>query len=319
MIDKLVQKVARRVVKNRWNYNPAEFEKASSLGFFNVLSVRAGRYWLKAEAVCSRHCSALHTQGTALYFNPLGMLVTHKCPPAVCPHAVAAISPIVYLYYDYLLRGKDPGSIVFASVPCTDVGVEYGGLGTNLFRITYEKMPLWESARFLLSLAPYLVFKNRKAMGTGKDEHPAENIRGQSSERLGRGLALTEKEMEAFLKSPDRARRVRGAERFRDYRIVLEVVESEACICGHSKGETFELDSLGRLLSGPNQKPVCILALARAWYRVLIILERMAQQADEKEPDFSGALLDLPISCVGGGLPLSPCGRILMTARAQKP
>jgi len=318
MIDKLFQKVVRRVVKNRWGYTPEEMEKASSLGFFKVVNIRAGRYWLKAEAVCSRHCSALHTQGTALYFNPLGMLITHKCSEAVCPHAVAAISPIVYLYYDYLLRGQDPGSIIFGTMPCTDIGVEYCGLGTNLFRISYEKMPLWESARFLLSFAPYLVFKNRKAVVAGKDEHPAENIRGQSSEQLVLGLAPTEKEMEAFLKSPDRARRVRGAERFRDYRIVLEVVESEACICGHSKGETFQLDSLGRLLSGANQKPVCILALARAWYRVLIILEQMARQADEKEPDFSGALLNLPISCVGGGLALGPCGRILMTARAQK-
>ena len=319
MIDNLIRKIAQRVMIRRWSYSPAEFEKASRLGFLDALNIRAGRYWLKAEAVCSHNCSALHTQGKALYFNPLGMLVTHKCPPAVCPHAVAAASPLVYLYYDYLLRGQDPASIVYATVPCTDVGVEYGGLGRNLFRITYERMPIWESARFLLRFAPFLVLTNKKAVPAGKDAHRADDSPGQPSDQPGLGTALSEREMEVFLKSPERARRLRGSERFRDYRIVLEVVNSEACICGHSKGDTFELDSMGRLLSGPTPTSVCILALARAWYRVLIVLERMAQQADEKEPDFSGALLDLPISCAGGGLPLSTCGRILMTARVQAP
>ena len=319
MISELIRKVAQRVIIRRWNYSPAEFEKASRLGFLDVVSIRAGRYWLKAEAVCSHHCSALHTQGKALYFNPLGMLVTHKCPPAVCPHAVAAISPIVYLYYDYLLRGQDPASIIFATVPCTDVGAEYGGLGRNLFRITYEKMTLWESARFLLWFAPFLVFTNRKAVPAGRDAHGVEDTPGQPSTQPGQGTALSEKEMEAFLKSPERAKRLRGSERFRDYRIVLEIVESDGCICGHLKGETFELDSIGRLVPNANQKPICILALARAWYRVLVILERMAQQADAQEPDFSGTLLDLPISCVGGGLALGPCGRILLAARVQNP
>jgi hypothetical protein len=53
------------------------------------------------------------------------------------------------------------------------------------------------------------------------------------------------------------------------------------------------------------------MALNKIWWRVMLILERMAA-AGESGGDFEGPLFDLAMSCYGAGLPLGACGEILM-------
>jgi len=112
--------------------------------------------WIKAEPICSSHCSGCHNEGRPLYFNALGLLLRHKCPPFVCIHALSQLSPLIYVYYDCLLEGRDPNEMLFKHVTCTDIGLEAGGLGKNLFRVTVEKMPFVEFMRFMLTMSFYL-------------------------------------------------------------------------------------------------------------------------------------------------------------------
>jgi hypothetical protein len=59
------------------------------------------------------------------------------------------------------------------------------------------------------------------------------------------------------------------------------------------------------------------MALSKIWWRVMLMLERMAA-ADGGEVDFESKLFDLPMNCYGAGLPLGACGEIMMKVEVRK-
>jgi uncharacterized repeat protein (TIGR04076 family) len=305
------------IIMNRWGYTRSEYAKASELGLFNALGLEAMQYWLVADPVCSNHCSGCHNEGKPLYFDPMGMLIRHKCPPGICIHGLSQISPLIYDYYDHLLQGKDPNDMIFNHVTCTDAGLELGGLGNNLFRLERERMPLLEQVRFMLRLMPYLFIRNKNARGECRALKEAPTSGGPDPDEYMKGLPLEPGELEAFLASPQRVRRLRAAERFQDHHIVVKVVSSRACPAGHKEGEEFHIDSMGIILPPEGGKGICIMALTKIWWRVLLMLERMAA-AGEGEGDFEGKLFDLPMNCYGAGLPLGVCGEIMMTVSVRR-
>ena len=122
--------------------------------------------------------------------------------------------------------------------------------------------------------------------------------------------------MNVFLSSPKRVKRLRSIERFKDHHIVIKVVSSESCIAGHKDSDEFYLDVVGRVLQPRNIEGICIMALNKIWWRVMLVLEGMA--AANEEGDFKGVLFDLPMSCYGAGLPLGACGKIMMKLEIRK-
>lgn len=317
-IDRLMQPVMRRISLNRWDYTEEEFQQAGRLGLFAALELKAMGHWLVAEPVCSAHCSGCHNEGRPLYLNAMGMLIRHKCPPSICIHGLSQLSPIVYNYYDHLLQGKDPNDMVFNHATCTDTGLEMGGLGRNLFRVTYEKMPFFEFMRFMLSMTPYVLFRNTRGRGDCRAVQEAPVTGGPAPTDFMKALPLDEEELEAFLASPGRARRLRAAEKYRHHRIVVSVTSARACPAGHREGDEFQIDTLGRVQAPPDGHGVCIMALHKIWWRVMLVLERMAA-AGARENDFQSPLFDLVMSCYGAGLPLGACGQILMRVEVRQP
>lgn len=312
MVEKVVEKAVLRIVRNRWGYTEEELAAARRTGLVEAIGIRDLAYWIKAEPVCSRHCMGENYEGRPLYFDAMGGLIRRKCPPSICVHGLSQLSPLIYSYYDHMLRGVDPNRMVFHTVACTDPGIKQGGLGSCTFRLSRERMPLLEFVLHNFRLIPYLFVWNRRQRGGcsaaqelsgGESPHPTEFMRR---------LPMSEGDLDAFLARPEREKRLRAMERFRDHRIVLRVVEAVACPAGHTSGEEIILDPCGRVLMEETGRDVCILALHKAWFRVLLLLERMAQAPEEGEPDLSGPLFDIPISCYGGAWPLGACGRILM-------
>ncbi len=316
-IDRLMKPILKRIVMNRWDYNEEEYNKAGELGLFDVLNLEAMKYWIKADPVCSDHCSGCHNEGRPFYFNALGLLIKHKCPSFVCIHGLSQISPLIYTYYDKLLEGKDPNDMVFKHVTCTDIGLEMGGLGKNFFRVTVEKMPFIEFARFMLTMSGYLLYRNRKARGRCLAIQNAPVSGGPPPSESMKQLPLDPQELEAFLASPERVKRLQAIEKFRDHRIVIRVIASSACLAGHREGDEFLIDPIGVVGPPADGKGVCIMALHKAWWRVLLMLERMAA-AEGDEEKFASKIFDLPMNCYGAGLPLGPCGEILMRVEVRK-
>ncbi|MBN1363571.1 MAG: hypothetical protein JW976_02070 [Syntrophaceae bacterium] len=316
-LNTLMKPIMRRITKNRWDYNDQELNKAAELGLFDVIDLKAMRHWIVADPICSVHCSGCHNEGRPLYFNALGMLIRHKCPSGICIHGLSQLSPIIYNYYDYMLQGKDPSEMIFNHATCTDIGLEMGGLGNNLFRVTYEKMPFLEFLRFMLTMTPYLFIRNKRARGQSRVLKETVNKGGAIPDEYMKGLPLEQEELESFLASPKRVKRLRAIEKFRNHHIVVRVVSSNACIAGHKKGDEFLIDSMGLVLPRQDEKGVCIMALTKIWWRVMLMLERMAN-AENGKGDFKSKLFDLPINCYGTGLPLGACGEILMKVEVRE-
>ena len=317
LTDKLMKPIFVRMIKNRWDYTDEEYNKAAGLGFFDIFDVNAMQYWLVARPVCALHCSGCHNEGRPLYFNAMGGLIKHKCPPGTCIHGLSQLSPIIYNYYDHLLQGKNPNDMVFSQATCTDAGLEMGGLGSNLFSVTYEKMPITEFWRFMLTMVPYLFVRNKKARGKCQAIKEAPTTGGPEPNEYMKSLPIAPQELEAFLASPGRVKRLQAAEKFQDHRIVVKVVSSNACIAGHKAGDEFVIDPIGRLQPSADGHGICIMALSKIWWRVMLMLERMAG-AGENEGNFSSTIFDLPMNCYGAGLPLGACGEILMKVEVCK-
>jgi hypothetical protein len=125
---------------------------------------------------------------------------------------------------------------------------------------------------------------------------------------------LTEEEREVFVESPKRVHKILGIEQHRDSKIVASIVASEACIAGHQVGDRIVFDSAGRLLVEEAGKPVCIRLLNRVWYRLIMILDRMADDKGDAIPDcgFQGEVIEVRMSCYGAPFPYGDCGQVLM-------
>jgi len=317
-VERMMEPAFRRISVNRWGYTEEERRQAGRLGLFDAIDLEAMRHWIVAEPVCSSHCSGCHHEGRPLYFNAMGMLIRHKCPPGVCIHGLSQLSPVIYDYYDHMLQGKDPRDMVFDHVTCTDTGLELGGMGDNLFRVTYEKMPFLEFLRFMLSMTPDIFFWNRRARGECRAVKEAPTTGGPAPTAFMKDLPLSPEDLEAFLASPSRVKRLRAAETYHDHRIIVRVTDSRACIAGHQQGDEFVLDALGRVQLDRDGQGICLMALTKIWWRVMLILERMAGAA-EGQGNFEGSIFDLDLNCYGAGLPLGACGEILMKVEVRPP
>lgn len=317
MLEKVLEKAVLRIVKNRWGYTEEELAAARRTGLLDAIGIRDLAYWIKVEPVRSRHCMGENYEGRPLYFDAMGGLIRRKCPPSICVHGLSQLSPLIYSYYDHMLRGVDTDRMVFHTVACTDPGLEWGGLGSCAFRLSRERMPLFDFLIHNLRLLPYLfIWNGRQRGGRRVVESLAEREGARPADNASL-LHMSDEELRAFLALPEREKRFKAMARFGDYRIVLRVVEAVACPAGHAAGEEIYLDPVGRVLLKETGRDVCIMALHKAWFRVMLLLERMAQ-AEEDEPDFSGPLFDIPISCYGGAWPLGACGRILMLAGVRR-
>ena len=144
----------------------------------------------------------------------------------------------------------------------------------------------------------------------------------ERQERAGEFLAdypLTGGEKEIFIQSPKRVNKILAIEKFRNARIVARIVSSDACIAGHGVGDTIPFDSMGRLITGEGQKPVCIRLLNRIWYRLIMILDRMADDTCNGvgDGDFKGEVIEVRMNCFGAPFPYGDCGQVLMEFSVQ--
>ena len=95
-----------------------------------------------AEVVKSEHCFAQVKVGDKLVFDPF--LNPEKstgvmCPKALLPVAVQ-ISALWEMLNEWAVSGKEePPEIVFRNVRCLDPGLEDGGVGGVVYRISLER------------------------------------------------------------------------------------------------------------------------------------------------------------------------------------
>lgn len=306
----MLAQILLRFAKNRMALTPTELKGMDDeFGYSKSFNGAMLKYWVRAEPVVSVRCTCNHVQGRPLYFGPFGMLIKHKCPHFICPHAMAQLSPMIYVLYDQAALGKGVDSFMGKYTYCTDLGRERGGLGNVVFKLSMEEIPTYDRIRILLSMLPHLLWRNRRATRSYAALENAPKSGGPKPIEFMKKLPLKDDELERFLAAPERVKRLQAIEKFKNHRIVMRITESNSCIAGHKVGDEFEFDSMGRLIPPKDGTRICLMALNKIYYRGIVALERMGLNVDE-DVDVNTMWAKFPISCSGGFYPLSSCGQI---------
>lgn len=130
---------------------------------------------------------------------------------------------------------------------------------------------------------------------------------------------ITDEERKVFIRSKKRINKIIGIEKFKNARIVAKIIKSEACIAGHIVDDTICFDAMGRLLADETDKPICSRLINRIWYRLIMILDRMADDTNDYigNGNFDGEIIEVRMSCYGADFPYGDCGQVLMEVSVE--
>ncbi len=93
-----------------------------------------------AEVIESQGCHARHTVGQKFVMDGNGQLITRECPEKMCLFALAALESPVNQIYERFIAHSDPTNERTAVVQCSDVGLDKGGWGKILMKISVERV-----------------------------------------------------------------------------------------------------------------------------------------------------------------------------------
>lgn len=91
-----------------------------------------------AEVIESQGCHAGHRVGQKIVMDGNGQLISKECPDKMCIFAVAALESPVHVIYERFISGSDPNNERTAVVQCSDIGLEKGGWGKILMKVSVE-------------------------------------------------------------------------------------------------------------------------------------------------------------------------------------
>ena len=90
------------------------------------------------EVVESHGCNSQHQVGDKFYFDGAGNLLTTRCPKRVCMYALAGLDKVVFGVHELFYAGIDPDKMLFKRTGCADVGVQCGGWGRIVMKVTVK-------------------------------------------------------------------------------------------------------------------------------------------------------------------------------------
>jgi len=96
-------------------------------------------YKIIAEVTASKYCAAGIKVGDKFVFNANVLNKEESTAPA-CIGALAPLMEPIHMIFDRLGEGLDPNGLWCRTVSCFDPGLERGGVGNVLFKLTTEKM-----------------------------------------------------------------------------------------------------------------------------------------------------------------------------------
>ena len=91
-----------------------------------------------AEVIESHGCHTHHTVGQKFVMDGNGQMITRECPEKMCIFALAALESPVNQIYERFIAHSDPNNERTAVVQCHDIGLDKGGWGKILMKISVE-------------------------------------------------------------------------------------------------------------------------------------------------------------------------------------
>ena len=93
-----------------------------------------------AEVIESQGCHARHTVGQKFVMDGNGQLIARECPEKMCIFALAALESPVNQIYERFIAHSDPNNERTMVVQCSDVGLDKGGWGKILMKVSVERV-----------------------------------------------------------------------------------------------------------------------------------------------------------------------------------
>ena len=93
-----------------------------------------------AEVIESHGCHAHHTVGQKFVMDGNGQMITRECPEKMCIFALAALESPVNQIYERFIAHSDPNNERTAVVQCHDIGLDKGGWGKILMKVSVERV-----------------------------------------------------------------------------------------------------------------------------------------------------------------------------------
>lgn len=125
----------------RVGYTEAEMEQFAAgdprLRQISRLARAAAKYSIQGEVVAAQHCNSGYQKGDKFILDADGNFITKLCPPRLCVYLVAQMQIPVALINERLSEELDPNLFHFMKyVRCPDAGVECGGYGEVMLRVS---------------------------------------------------------------------------------------------------------------------------------------------------------------------------------------
>lgn len=92
------------------------------------------------EVINAHGCNSRHKAGDKFYLDGYGNLIKDKNPDKICIFALGALSTLVFTAQELIYAGIDPNEMRFSNVGCIDVGLNCGGWGKVIMKLTAEKV-----------------------------------------------------------------------------------------------------------------------------------------------------------------------------------
>ncbi len=91
-----------------------------------------------AEVIASHGCHAGHKVGQKFVMDGNGQLITSECPDKMCVFAVSALHTPINTIFERFINHADPKHERTMMVQCSDVGLDKGGWGQILMKVSVE-------------------------------------------------------------------------------------------------------------------------------------------------------------------------------------
>lgn len=92
-----------------------------------------------AEVIEAENCHAGHKVGDRFVMTAGGVLMGEACPNRMCMFALGPVANILPAIYERIYSKSDPDYERSNIVQCTDIGLDRGGWGKILMKVTIEK------------------------------------------------------------------------------------------------------------------------------------------------------------------------------------
>lgn len=88
------------------------------------------------EVVEAHGCNTRHRKGDTFQIDGHGNLITAGGPSRICMYALGSLTTLLHAAQELIYAGVDPNEMRFKSAGCRDIGLNCGGWGKIVMKLT---------------------------------------------------------------------------------------------------------------------------------------------------------------------------------------